>query len=213
MANNRITKALSWRDMKEAYKIGTVRVAGKLVQVNELADAIAAGEVKELLEQCANELHSGDFTSAVSAFRRNIQSQASNMRNGKIAYTTTDMQRYELLDAYTKQFVETAANAVIAGKAKWQYTLEDIEALAGNHEELRKLYNSMMDKKSKDPEAILEVTTMEEYTARVDRVRVLRNEAAEATDKKVPDTIIDKLLNNKKLTAEEAAMVAKVLGK
>ena len=213
MANSRITNALSWRSMKENYKIGTVKVSGKLIHVNELADAIEAGEIKELLDECAKELHDGDFSSAIKAFRRNIQSQDCNMRAGKIASTTTDRERYALLDAYTKQFVDAVSNTAIAGKAKWQYTVEDIQSLSGNHEELRKLYNSMMDKKSKDPEAILEVTTMDEYSARVELVRTLRNSAAKESEVKVSDSILSKLTANKKLTAEEAAELVRLLSK
>lgn len=209
MSNERITKELSWKELKETFKIGTVRYNGKLVQVNELEEAIQAGEVRDMLQKCADELHAGDFASAVKAFRRTLQSQGSNMRNDKIAHTTTDLARYELLDSYTKQFV-ASANTTIVGKAKWQYTVEDIEALRGNHEELRKLYNSMMDKKSKQPEDILNVTTMEEYMTRVDMVRNMRNEASQPS---VSTDLLDKLKANKKLSAEEAAELVKLLSK
>lgn len=208
----KLIKELNWREMKESYKIGTVKVKGELIKVNELQDAIEAGEILQLLQTCADELHNGDFSSAIKAFRRALQSQACNMRGNKIAHTATDIQRYELLEAYTKQFVSTVSSASIEGKAKWQYTIEDIESLKGNHEELRKLYNSMMDKKSKDPESILAVTTMEEYISRVDRVRELRNEAKNETEL-VSDSIIDKLQNNKKLSKEETLELLKLLGK
>lgn len=231
MANNRITKELGWKEMKEAFTIGTVKVKGELIKVNELADAIEAGDIKEMLQRCADELHAGDFNSAIKAYRRTLQSQGCNMRSGKVAHTNTDLVRYELLENYTKQFVTTTSTAVIEGKAKWQYTLEDIESLAGNHEELRKLYNSMMDKKSKDPEAIVdycrsnnsidktddayivhERAAMAEYAALVERVRILRNEAKEPV-KTVSDYIITKLQSGKKLTAAENAELLKLLGK
>ena len=53
MANNKITKNLEWKALKENYKIGQVRVGKKFVSVNELADAIADGEIQALLQQCA----------------------------------------------------------------------------------------------------------------------------------------------------------------
>lgn len=239
MANNRITKELGWKEMKETFTIGTVKFKGELIKVNELQDAIEAGEIKEMLQRCADELHDGDFASAVKAYRRTLQSQGCNMRSGKVAHTNTDLVRYELLENYTKQFVTTTSTAVIEGKAKWQYTLEDIESLAGNHEELRKLYNSMMDKLSKDPEAIVEYfnrnlawskepgldsmeadffvaletkSAMLDYRAKVERVRVLRNEAKDPVNK-VSDNIVAKLQAGKKLTAEENAELLKLLGK
>lgn len=228
--------------MKETFTIGTVKVKGELIKVNELQDAIDAGEIKEMLQRCADELHNGDFSSAVKAYRRTLQSQGCNMRNGKLAHTTTDLLRYNLLEGYTSQFVTTSSTAVIAGKAKWQYTMEDIESLAGNFEELRKLYNSMSDKKSKDPEAIVEyyrtvvwpISTAEcaaentevssfqqvlsdkaairDYEAKIERVRVLRNEAKDPVNK-VSDNIVAKLQAGKKLTAEENAELLKLLGK
>ena len=208
MANNRITKALTWQALETEYRIRNKNG----VKENELADAIASGEILALLQACANELHNGDFNSVIRAFRRNLSSMKCNKVKSD-SFRSIDRERYELLNSYTEQFVDTVANATVTGKPKWQYTIEDIESLAGNHEELRKLYNSMMDKISKDPTTINTVTTEQEYRARVERVRILRNEAAAAPVEKVSDSILSKLTANKKLSAEEAAELLRLLSK
>lgn len=200
----KITKELTWVELKDAYPIKPAK------NLNMLADAIEAGEIYELLLACADQLHNGDFSKAIEAFRRNLSSTKCN-RTKNDTFDSISMLRYNLLDTYTAQFVKTAANATVPGKAKWMYTVEDIESLRGNYEELRKLYNSLSDQKSKKPEAIVAVTTMEEFQARIDLTRELRNEAkAEA---ELPTILLTKLQANKKLTKEESEILVKLLTK
>lgn len=208
MANNKITKNLEWKALKENYKIGQVRVGKKFVSVNELADAIADGEIHALLQQCADELHDGDFSSAIRTFRKNLSSQLCNMKKSNTT-PPVDFQRYELLDKYTEQFVVKTTSAVVAGKAKVNYNHDDIMTLKGNHEELRKLYNVFADRKSKRPESL-----DDEFYANFELIKQLKTEAKAAEDKVTVSTdILAKLKAGVTLTAEESAELVKLLTK
>lgn len=208
MSTVKIIKALEWKELKEAYKIGQVRIGGEFVRVNELDEAIKAGEIHDLLVKCADELYNGDFQSVIRAFRKNLSSQLCNMKKSDTT-NHVDYQRYELLDSYTKQFVVTTTSAV--GKVKTEYTIDDIVSLKGNYEELRKLYNSFADKKSKSPDKIED---MKDYEERFELIKKLKSEAKEQMDKpQVSATILAKLQSGKKLTAEESAQLINLLTK
>ena len=202
----RITKDLEWKVLKENYKIGQVKYNGKFIEVNELDEAIKSGELLETLQKCANELHNGSLPDAIKAYRRTLSSQYCNMKKSDYV-NPTDNVRYDLLDKYTAQFVNKSTNSIVPGKAKWQYTVADIMSLEGNHEELRKLLNSMADKKSKYPDDIVDMT---EYQSRLDLVKKLKKEAEEP---KVNNDILAKLKANKKLTAEEAKELLNLLNR
>ena len=208
MASVKITRALEWKALKENYKIGQVRVGKEFVRVNELQDAIEAGEIHTLLEQCANELHAGDFSEAVRVFRKNLSSQLTNMKKSDTT-NHVDFTRYELLEAYTKQFVVTTTSAVIPGKAKVNYKHDDIMALKGNYEELRKLYNCFADRKSKEPDKV-----NDEFLANFELIKQLKAEAKAAESKpQVDAAVLAKLQAGKKLTKEEAEALVKLLTK
>ena len=191
--------------MESNYRIRTKNG----VKENELVDAIEAGEILELLQKCADELHGGNFTEVIKAFRRNLSSVKCNkVKAGN--FRTVDRERYELLNSYTEQFVvksSSPANALVPGKAKVHYNKDDIMTLKGNHEELRKLYNVFADRKSKHPETI-----DEEFHANFALIKELKAEAKKAQST-VSNDIIAKLKEGKKLTKAENAELVKLLTK
>lgn len=196
------TTDLTWTALKEEYVIGTVKIGGKLVQVDELQDAIASGELLGKVQACADELHSGDITRAIEALKRNLSSVKTRSKNYK------DLQRAAVLWDFANSVV--AKTSVVSGdKPKWQATVEDIEALRGNYEELRKLYNLMRDYIASYPERVETICSLDVYEGRIQLVLRLRNEAKKASE--VPTDLLAKLQGNKKLTAEEAAAVLKLL--
>ena len=203
MANTKITKALTWQALESAYRIRTKNG----VKENELAEAIATGEILALLQACANELHDGDFASTIKSFRRNLSSMKCNKVKAD-NFRTVDRERYELLNAYTEQFVVTTTSAVIPGKAKVNYGKDDIMSLRGNHEELRKLYNIFADRKSKRPESI-----DNEFNENFALIKQLKAEAKKEEATKVDPSILEKLQAGKKLTAAEAKALVELLTK
>lgn len=199
-------KELTWQALESEYRIRTKNG----VKENELADAIASGEILALLQRCADELHAGDFSGAVVAFRRNLSSIKCNKIKSD-SFRSVDKERYELLNSYTEQFVVKPSSTAAGGKAKVNYNCDDIMALRGNYEELRKLYNVFADRKSKSPDKIAD---MNEFLDNFDLIKELRKEAKEAEAKpQVSKSILEKLQTGKKLTAAENAELVKLLTK
>ena len=204
----KITKELTWQALEAEYRI---RIKNG-VKENELAEAIEAGALLNLLQDCADKLHSGDFSRVIEAFRRNLSSTKCNKVKSN-TFRTVDRERYELLDTYTKQFVNTAkANVVTSDKPKWQATKAEIDTIKDNYEELRKLYNLMYDYVRRYRDRIEMVTTYEEYEALSLYVKELRD-AADPKNATVSESVLEKLRAGKKLTKAENEELLKLLAK
>lgn len=201
------TKALQWQTLKEEFVIGKIRVGKKFFDVNQLADAIKDGEILARLQECADTLHNGDFNEAIKAYRRTLSSQACNMKKSELT-TGTDLLRYNLLNDYTATFVVKSTNNVVIGKAKHDYTMEDIKKFAGDYKELTNLYNSFSTQKSRYAEKIED---MADFTARFDYVKQLKKAAK--VKAYVSVDIIEKVKAGGTLTAEELTQVLKALGR
>ena len=183
-------KELTWQALEAEFRIRTKNG----VKENELAEAIQAGEILALLQKCADELHNGDFTSVVRAFRRNLSSVKCNKVKND-SFRSVDRERYALLEAYTAQFVEKVSTNKF-GKAKVNFNRDDIMTLEGNYEELRKLYNVFADRKSKSPDKI---TDMVEFKDNFELIKRLKAEAKKA-ESAVTEDILVRLKEGKKLT-------------
>lgn len=183
-------KELTWQALEAEFRIRTKNG----VKENELAEAIQAGEILALLQKCADELHNGDLTSVVRAFRRNLSSiKCNKVKND--SFRSVDRERYALLEAYTAQFVEKVSTNKF-GKAKVNFNRDDIMTLEGNYEELRKLYNVFADRKSKSPDKI---TDMVEFKDNFELIKRLKAEAKKA-ENAVTEDILVRLKEGKKLT-------------
>lgn len=204
---DKTTKALQWDTLKNEFIIGSVRVGKKFIKVNQLADAIEDGVILERLQECADELHNGDFNDAVRAYRRILSSKHTNM-NKSDNTQPADRVRYQLLKEYTDQFVIKSTNNVVIGKAKHDYTMEDIKKFAGDYKELTNLYNSFSTQKSRYAEKIED---MADFTARFDYVKQLKK-AAKAKSAVSVD-IIEKVKAGGTLTADELTKLLKALEK
>lgn len=206
MAKISITKELSWKELALAYPIINIEHEGKTIAVNKLKDAIDSGALKAVMQACADELHNGDISAVVKAIRKNLSSQQCNMR--KAAYNPNqkiDWMRYELLDAYTASLMPTK-------EAYWKTTVEEIDALfnAGNLKGLQSVYDCMMSTKSKYPEQIVD---MDEFKTRLAHVSKMRSSLEQQQKNGVSTDLISKITSGKKLTKEEAELVAKLLSK
>ena len=208
MKTEKTIDALKWQALEKEYRIRQKNG----VWENELADAIKSGEFLSLLQQCADELHNGDFDKVIEAFRRNLSS-TKTVKTKTDTFRTVDRIRWDLLDSYTAQFVGSVkANVVTADRPKWQATKAEIDAIAGNYEELRKLYNLMYDYVRRYRDRIETVTTYEEYEELSLYVKKLRD-AADPKKATVSESVLEKLRAGKKLTKAENEELVKLLTK
>jgi hypothetical protein len=204
--NTRITNELYWVALR--YRFYTVEM---------LKTAIEDGTLNGMLEKCANEMYNGEFKLAVDALKKNLSSQQTNMKKAEVVAPEAkdDWKRYQLLWDYALKLSDaikpTVANLpeTTKAKARWQLTKEEIDMIPkDDYSTLDSVYQNMMSKKSKKPEAIEESIGMKEFLDRLDYVSKLRS-AAELTQKvatkqlAVSESIMGKLNKGGKTTLSE----------
>lgn len=217
MATCKVITELTWEALRNNYRIGTVKIGGKNIEVNELNEAIEDGTLDATMQKCADELHEGDLYSALLAFSRNLSSKATNMKKSTYSTTTkVDKIMYELLRDYTDKKMAEVKGSARSGNSKsyWQYTKEEIEA-ADSLQLITSIYNLMASMKSKYPELVAKVPDFEERKALVSKKKSEMLKALKNPANTVGDTLMTKLAGGKKttLSAEEAATLANLLAK
>ena len=217
MSTCKITTDLTWEVLRGAYRIGTVKIDGKNIEVNELKEAIEDGTLDAKIQKCADELHDGDTYSALLSFSRNLSSKNTNMKKQVYSATTkVDQTMYELLREYTTKKMSELKGASRSGnsKAYWQYTMEEIEA-ADTYQLVKSIYDCMCSVKSKYPEVTASVPDFEERKAAVSKKKSEMLKAMKNPTTNISDTLMNKLTGGKKavLSKEEAATLANLLAK
>ena len=223
MANSKVTKiteALSWQGLKDAFYIGNLTITkdGKHFEafIDKLTEAVENGTLNTLVAECADAYHDGDTYEVYKALSKNLSSQLCNMaKKSFIPHRDIEEKRYTILHGYVQsKMKDHKATATGNAKSYWQWTMEEIEALspATDARTIKSIYDLMMSVKSKYPENAAGDTT---FTARLKKISEMHSQAKKLA--KAPAPVIDASLMEKlskgaaKLTAEESAKLAEIL--
>lgn len=211
----RISNELSWMALKYRF-----------YNLEMLSKAVADGTLASMVKACADTMYDGDMTEVISAMRRNLSSKATNSKKAASipADSRDDKKRYEVLWNFTGELakankpVRGTADTTTRAKASWKFTADEIEAIApDDYDTLKYVYDGMMSKKSKAPDAILKESTMEEFLSRLSMVSNKYSGAKKLAKKQVEisATLMAKLNKGKKatLTAEEFEEIKQALRK
>ena len=217
--NTRLIEAMSWQSLKEKYFIGTMNINGKPEKINQLADAIEAGELDALVKECADKYHDGDIYQVYVAWSKNLSSMQTNMKKkAYIANADIEWTRYNVLRAFVTSRMEGLKGTGRAGnsKAYWQWTIEEIEAIpVEDLRTIKSVYDNMASKKSKYPELIEELDDFDARFAAATAKYSAAKKAAKAAQISVDDSLLAKLTKGGSavLTKAEAQQLAEILQK
>jgi len=222
--STQLVNSLYWKEMKEQFKAGSVKVkaTGQIVEFDELKDAIEDGTLASMVTDCANLLHNGDVKAVITAMRKNLASVKYNMNKKNTVNKPDEIKRYdmliEFLDSIDVAVVEAKPGkpAATAGKNIWEYTKEDIDLIdTSNSKQLYSVYNCMHSKLTRYPDVIAERFGMQNYLDTIDYVSDLYSKSKkEASKVTVSDALMEKLASGKRnLTKAEMAEVLAALAK
>lgn len=213
MKTMKTTADLSWMAMK--YRFHSIEL---------LKAAIADGTIDSMIKACADSMYEGDIAPVVKALRRNLSSKATNAKKAKVVAPENrdDKKRLEMLWDYTGKLAEAnkparcPGVASSKGKAAWQWSLDEIDAIAPDDiKTLKHVYDGMMSKKSKQPEAIEETVTMAVFLDKLDKVssKYAAAKKLQEKQKNISATLLEKLNKGTKvsLSAEELEEIRSLL--
>ena len=217
--NTRLIEAMSWQSLKEKYFIGTMNINGKPEKINQLADAVEAGELDAMVKECADKFHDGDVYQVYVAWSKNLSSMQTNMKKkAYIANADIEWARYNVLRAFVTSRMESLKGTGRAGnsKAYWQWTLEEIDAIpVEDLRTIKSVYDNMASKKSKYPELIKELDDFDARFAAATAKYSAAKKAAKEVQVSVDDSLLAKLTKGGSavLSKAEAQQLAEILQK
>ncbi len=233
----RLTEQLTWNYLKEVYFIGNItseelardaegniiltnnqpKVVHTTKMVNRLQEAIDAGEIDKLVVECAKMYHDGNTDAVYYAMARTLDSMRHNLKDRAYAPTLKiDTIRLETLTTYVRTKRKTAVKAS-GSIPQWAFGPAEIDAI-DDPARLQKVINSINDVVSdaKINKSYAE-RLGEDYKEVAKRNREHARKRKELLQKKetaVDPDLLAKLATGKNvsLTAEQAALIAKLLG-
>lgn len=217
-----LTNNLYWKELKEQFQAGKVRIDGQIVEFDNLKTAIEDGTLLGMVNECADKLHNGNIKAVITAMRKNLASVKYHMNKKDKVDVAAETKRYDMmmnfLDSIDSASTEAKPGkpAQTAGKHIWEYTKEDIDLIdKSDYKQLYSVYNCMHSKLTRYPEVIAEKFGMQNYMETIDYVSDLCSAAKQASKKvTVDENILTKLASGKRtLTKEEAAELLKALTK
>ena len=198
--------------------------AGGVIDVESFKKFVEDGELRALIDECAEAMHGGDTAPVIKQMIENCQSKKCTDKNRvPNSVVRSSSEANEFLLAYLKTLREPAnrrgdRTGIVGNKAKWDMTVEEIDAI-DDVETLRKVKNCMASHKSKDLAGIAdedltdkdqEFLKVYEHTAK--RLKELKANTATV---QVSDDLLEKLQSGKAATLSKAqvAELLKILGK
>lgn len=145
---------LTWKSLMARYPAATVKVDGKYVEVDALADAIEDGT---LLRE-VNEAAEAQGVETYDILRQMARVLSSNLTNIKKRYDCpskyNDLIRCEMLRAFVKaNMLSINSNRSARDKAKWKYTIDEIAAIPlDDIKQLKSIRDCMASKLCKYPD-------------------------------------------------------------
>lgn len=213
---------------KLSFSLYLPSLKARFVTVEDLKRAISDGTLESMFKECAEELYAGDMKPVVDQFKRSLASKKTNMKKAVVVAPEhrDDKVRVEILwdyaEKYSTNLRPTVSNLPVETKAKarWQLTIEEINMIpADDTDTLQSIYDNMASKKAKYPDAIEDTIGMDEFILRFKTVSERLSKAKETAKaaklvgSKVSDDIAAKIKSGKKLTAEEADQLLKLLSR
>ena len=198
--------------------------AGGVIDVESFKKFVEDGELRALIDECAEAMHGGDTAPVIKQMIENCQSKKCTDKNRvPNSVVRSSSEANEFLLAYLKTLREPAnrrgdRTGIAGNKAKWDMTVEEIDAI-DDVETLRKIKNCMASHKSKDLAGIAdedltdgdqEFLKVYEYTS-----KKLKDLKANKATVQVSDDLLAKLESGKAATLSKAqvAELLKILGK
>lgn len=207
---------LTWKSLVERYPITTIKVDGKMVEVNALKDAIEDGTLLAEVEAAAKE----QGVETYDMLRQMSRLLSSNLVNIRKRYDspskTKDLVRCEMLREFVKANMaqHNDSKAVGDGKAKWKYTQEEIAAIDLSEVKLLKsIRDCMASKLCKYPDDIPD-GFQQTYAFACERYSEAKKAEKAAPAVTLDDdtlALVSKLKTGSKLTKNDKAALAAVL--
>lgn len=210
------TERLSWNTLLIMYS--------EYLAVNaEDAKSKLFAYLDESIKQDADELHAGNTIIVLKAVKNNcVDDKKSRFKHA--SYISFAEKKLALLAAVTEYITAKLPAKSTSptdiphqhGKARWELTIEEIDALdAKDYKALDSVYQCMASKKAKYPEAIVSSIGMNEFTKRFQHISAIRS-AAKNADKMpkpvVSEDLMTKILEGKtKLTKADIEELQKLL--
>lgn len=139
MANNKLTPNLSLSAIAIKYDVNAHGI-------EQLKQAIEAGEIADMLKACADERFDGDMKPVLAQFNRNLSSQRCTRK----ITDTASKNRADMVEAlwdmtHVVPRVRAANGMPSAPRAGFLYTRQEVDDLVaeGNVAELQRLYNNV----------------------------------------------------------------------
>lgn len=230
----KVIEELKWQSLKERFFIGS-RIVEELVRdtngnivikdgqpitrkvskfTNELQDAIEAGIMDELLQECADKLHNGDLRAALNAFKRNLSSTKTNMNKRDTVSRADEIRLATLLEYTSKK--STPKDALGNGIPQWAYGPEQIDQI-DDPDQLQKVINSISDvcsSKAYGDRYVTHLGANYREVAKANRAYARKRMKALAAAKNAisPELVAKLQKGSVRLSAADAAALLKLLG-
>lgn len=215
MSNSKLSTALALANIAIKYDVNAHGIA-------KLTEAIKAGEIMDMLQECADTMYGGDMRPVMAQFNRNLSSQRCTRK----IVDTASKNRADMVEALWTMTHSEAVKGTPKARAGFQYTTDEVDALVakGDVEELQRFYNnihslvsksisglamSQLDDKQKDRIAV------KEYASEKLSALKASKKAGSINQAEVSEKLLGKLKGGKgaSLSKAEVAELLKLLGK
>lgn len=189
------TERLSWNTLLIKYSEYLAKNA------DDAKDNLFA-YLNEAIKLDADELHEGNVLIVLKAVKNNCVDDKKSRIKHAVYVTLIDRKRalLEAMTEYVNMKLPTKSTSPTDipnqhGKARWELTIEEIDALdAKDYKALDSVYQCMASKKAKYPEAIISSIGMDKFTERFQHVSAMRT-AAKNADKMPKPTVSEDLMS------------------
>lgn len=206
---------LTWKSLMARYPAAIVKVDGKRVEVDALADAIEDGT---LLRE-VNEAAEAQGVETYDILRQMARILSSNLTNIKKRYDCpskySDLIRCEMLRTFVKaNMLSINSRRTVGEKAKWKYSIEEIEAIPlDDVKQLKSIRDCMASKLCKYPDDIPE-GFQQIYAFACERYSAAKKAEKQANAIELDAdmlALLEKLKAGKNLSKDDKAALATVL--
>lgn len=209
-------ESLTWNALLVRYPQATVKVEGRMVEVDALKDAIEDGTLLGEVQAAAAE----QGVETYDILRRMSRLLSSNLVNIRKRYDspskTKDLARCEMLRAFVKANMDAhnSSKTVDGGKAKWKYTVEEIAAIDLTEVKLLKsIRDCMASKLCKYPDDLPDgfQQTYAFACERYSEAKKAEKQGPAVTLDENTIALVSKLKEGGKLTKSDKAALASIL--
>ena len=215
MSNSKLSANLALANIAIKYDVNAHGIS-------QLTKAIEAGEIMDMLKECADTMYGGDMRPVMAQFNRNLSSQRCTRK----IVDTASKNRADMVEALWAMTHSAAVKGTPKARAGFQYTTDEVDALVakGDVEELQRFYNNIHSIVSKTISGLAmnqlddkQRTRMEVKEYASEKLSALKasKKASGVNQTEVSDKLLSKLQGGKgaSLSKAEVAELLKLLGK